>query len=112
MYADACATGEAANAEITEKAQAEATEMIAKAKVAIEAERSRLSPIFRLPLPTPRSMSPRLIGEDLTEGEHRAITDAPCVRQVASLPTNRLVAKEEGSAYARAMFDAAYEAGG
>lgn len=88
IIADAHATGEAVKAEITEKAQAEATEMIAKAKVAIEAEKKQAIADLQASIAdTSVDVAARLIGEDLTEGEHRAIIER-YVREAGSFNAN------------------------
>ena len=88
IIADARATGEAVKAEITEKAQAEATEMIAKAKVAIEAEKKQAIADLQASIAdTSVDVAARLIGEDLTEGEHRAIIER-YVREAGSFNAN------------------------
>lgn len=88
IVADARATGEAVKAEITEKAQAEATEMIAKAKVAIEAEKKQAIADLQASIAdTSVDVAARLIGEDLTEGEHRAIIER-YVREAGSFNAN------------------------
>ena len=88
IVADARATGEAVKAEITEKAQAEATEMIAKAKVAIEAEKKQAIADLQASIAdTSVDVAARLIGGDLTEGEHRAIIER-YVREAGSFNAN------------------------
>lgn len=88
IIADARATGEAVKAEITEKAQAEATEMINKAKVAIEAEKKQAIADLQASIAdTSVDVAARLIGEDLTEGEHRAIIER-YVREAGSFNAN------------------------
>ncbi|WP_221898944.1 F0F1 ATP synthase subunit B [Senegalimassilia anaerobia] len=76
IVADAKQTGEAAKADITAKAQSEATDMIAKAKVAIEAEKkAAIAELQSSVADTSVAVAARLIGEDLTEGEHRKIIE-------------------------------------
>lgn len=76
IVADAKQTGEAAKADITAKAHSEATDMIAKAKVAIEAEKkAAIAELKSSVADTSVAVAARLIGEDLTEGEHRKIIE-------------------------------------
>ena len=70
IIADARSVGEAVKADITAQAQTEAADMIAKAKAAIEAEKKQATVAD-----TSVDVAARLIGEDLTEGEHRAIIE-------------------------------------
>ena len=68
--------GEAVKADITAQAQTEAADMIAKAKAAIEAEKKQaISELQATVADTSVDVAARLIGEDLTEGEHRAIIE-------------------------------------
>lgn len=88
IVADARATGEAVKADITAKAQAEAAEMIAKAKVAIEAEKKQaIADLQASVADTSVDVAARLIGEELTEGEHRAIIER-YVREAGSFNAN------------------------
>lgn len=88
IVADARATGEAVKADITAKAQAEATEMIAKARVAIEAEKKQaIAELQASVADTSVDVAARLIGEDLTESEHRAIIEK-YVREAGSFNAN------------------------
>ena len=74
IIADARSVGEAVKADIT--AQTEAADMIAKAKAAIEAEKKQaISELQATVADTSVDVAARLIGEDLTEGEHRAIIE-------------------------------------
>ena len=74
--ADARAVGEAVKADITAQAQTEAADMIAKAKAAIEAEKkAAVAELQSSIADTSVDVAARLIGEDLTEGEHRAIIE-------------------------------------
>lgn len=76
IVADAKQTGEAAKADITAKAQSEATDMIAKAKAAIEAEKkAAIAELQSSVADTSVAVAARLIGEDLTDGEHRKIIE-------------------------------------
>ncbi len=88
IVADARATGEAVKADITAKAQAEAAEMIAKAKTAIEAEKKQAIAELQASIAdTSVDVAARLIGEDLTEGEHRSIIER-YVREAGSFNAN------------------------
>ena len=76
QLADARSVGEAVKADITAQAQTEAADMIAKAKAAIEAEKKQaISELQATVADTSVDVAARLIGEDLTEGEHRAIIE-------------------------------------
>ncbi len=76
IIADARATGEAVKADITAKAQAEAADMIAKAKVAIEAEKKQaIADLQASVADVSVDVAARLIGEDLTDDEHRKIIE-------------------------------------
>ncbi len=76
IIADARAVGEAVKADITAQAQSEAADMIAKAKSAIEAEKKQaVADLQATVADTSVNVAARLIGEDLTEGEHRAIIE-------------------------------------
>jgi F-type H+-transporting ATPase subunit b len=76
VIADARATGEAVKADIQAKAQAEAAEIIAKAKQTIEAEKkAAIAELQGLIADTSVDVAARLIGNDLTEGDHRAIIE-------------------------------------
>ena len=76
IISDARATGEAVKADISAKAQSEAEDMIAKAKVAIEAEKKQaVAELQGSVVDISVDMAAKLIGEDLTEGEHRKIIE-------------------------------------
>lgn len=76
IIADARAVGEAVKADITAQAQTEAADMIAKAKAAIEAEKkAAVAELQSSIADTSVDVASRLIGQDLTEGEHRAIIE-------------------------------------
>ena len=75
IIADARSVGEAVKADITAQAQTEAADMIAKAKAAIEAEKKQAISELQAVADTSVDVAARLIGEDLTEGEHRAIIE-------------------------------------
>lgn len=76
IVADAKQTGEAVKADITAKAQAEATDMITKAKAAIEAEKkSAIAELQGSIADTSVAVAARLIGEDLSDDEHRKIIE-------------------------------------
>ncbi len=76
IVAEARATAEAVKADITAKAQAEAADMIAKAKVAIEAEKKQaVAELQASVADVSVDVAARLIGEDLTDDEHRKIIE-------------------------------------
>lgn len=76
IVADAKATGEAVKADITAKAQVEADQMIAKAKVAIEAEKkAAVAELQSSVADTSIAVASRLIGENLSDDEHRKIIE-------------------------------------
>lgn len=76
IVADARETGEAVKADLHAKAQAEAAEMIAKAKTTIEAEKkAAIAELQASIADTSVDVAAKLIGNDLTEGEHRAIIE-------------------------------------
>ena len=77
IVADAKKTGEAVKADITDKAQSEATAMIEKAHNAIEAEKkAAISELQGSVADLSVSVASRLIGEDLNDTEHRKIIEA------------------------------------
>lgn len=76
IVADAKKTGEAVKADITDKAQSEATLMIEKAHAAIEAEKkSAISELQGSVADLSVAVASRLIGEDLNDDEHRKIVE-------------------------------------
>lgn len=76
IIADAKKTAEAAKADITEKAQIEAASMIEKARVAIESEKKQaIAELQGSVADTSIAVAQRLIGQDLTDAEHRAIIE-------------------------------------
>lgn len=76
IVADAKAAGEAAKADITAQAQKEAAEMIAKAQVAIEAEKkAAIEELQGSVADTSIEVASRLIGNDLSDDEHRALIE-------------------------------------
>lgn len=76
IVAEARETGDAVKAEIQKKAQAEAADMIAKAKTTIEAEKkAAIAELQASIADTSVDVAAKLIGNDLTEGEHRAIIE-------------------------------------
>lgn len=76
IVADARAIGEAVKADITAQAQAEAADMIAKARTAIEAEKKQVIAELQATIAdTSVDVASRLIGEDLSESEHRAVVE-------------------------------------
>ena len=88
LIAEARETGDAVKAGITEKAHAEAVDMIAKAKVAIEAEKKQaIAELQASVADTSVDVAARLIGEDLTEGEHRKVIER-YVKEAGSFNAN------------------------
>ncbi len=88
IIAEARETGEAVKADITSKAQDEANEMIAKAKEAIEAEKKQaIADLQASVADTSVDVAARLIGENLTDDEHRAIIER-YVKEAGSLNAN------------------------
>lgn len=76
IVADARATAEAVKADITAKAQTEAADMIAKAKVAIDAEKKQaIADLQASVADVSVDVAARLIGEELTDDEHRKIIE-------------------------------------
>lgn len=76
IVADAKQTGEAVKADITAKAQSEAETMIAKAHAAIEADKkAAISELQGSVADLSVSVAGRLIGEDLSDAEHRKIIE-------------------------------------
>lgn len=101
-------------ADITDKAQSEATAMIEKAHNAIEAEKkAAISELQGSVADLSISVASRLIGEDLNDAEHRKIIERWLrTRRAVSMPTNRQILKEKVATYASVLLDGAYEAGG
>ncbi|WP_124060378.1 F0F1 ATP synthase subunit B [Gordonibacter sp. Marseille-P4307] len=76
IVADAKQTGEAAKAEITNQAQSEASAMIEKARIAIEAEKkAAMAELQGSIADISVSVASRLVGEDLSDDEHRRIIE-------------------------------------
>lgn len=76
IVSDARESAEAVKADITAKAQAEAADMIAKAKAAIEAEkRQAITELQASVADTSVAVAARLIGQDLTDDDHRRIIE-------------------------------------
>lgn len=76
IVADAKRTGEAAKAEITAQAQKEADDMIAKAKAAIEAEKkAAIADLQGQVADTSIAVASKLIGNDLSDDEHRKLVE-------------------------------------
>ncbi len=76
VIADARATGEAVKADIEAKAEASAHDMIEKAKATIAAEKkAAIAELQASIADTSVDVAAKLIGNDLTEGEHRAIIE-------------------------------------
>ena len=76
IVADAKKTGEAVKADMTEKAQAESAAMIEKARAAIEDEKkAAISELQGSVADLSISVASRVIGNDLTDDEHRKIVE-------------------------------------
>jgi len=76
IVADAKKTGESVKADIESKAQVEANNMIEKAKAAIEAEKKQaVSDLQGSVADLTVSVTARIVGEDLSDDEHRAIIE-------------------------------------
>ncbi len=76
VVAEARETGEAVRQSIQDKAQAEAEDMISKARITIEAEKKAAMAELQASIAdTSVDVAAKLIGNDLTEGEHRAIIE-------------------------------------
>lgn len=76
IVADAKKAGEAAQADITTKAQEEASAMIAKAKAAIETEKKiAIAELQGSVADTSIAVAAKLVGEDLDDAEHRKIIE-------------------------------------
>ncbi|WP_151197569.1 F0F1 ATP synthase subunit B [Eggerthella sp. YY7918] len=76
IVADAKNTGEALKADITAKAQTEAAAMIEKARAAIEAEKkAAIAELQGSVADTSIAVASRLIGDDLSDDEHRKIIE-------------------------------------
>lgn len=76
IVADAKQTGEAMKADITKQAQDESAAMIEKARVAIEAEKkAAVSELQGSIADLSVSVASRMIGQDLSDEEHRAIIE-------------------------------------
>ena len=76
IIAEAKKTGEAVKADITAKAQAEAAAMIEKAHAAIEADKkAAIAELQGSVADTSVAVASRLIGENLSDDEHRAIIE-------------------------------------
>ena len=76
IVADAKKTGESVKADIESKAQVEAANMIEKAKAAIEAEKKQaVSDLQGSVADLTVSVTARIVGEDLSDDEHRAIIE-------------------------------------
>ncbi len=76
IVADAKKTGEAVKADITDKAQTEAANMVEKARVAIESEKkAAIAELQGSVADTSIAVASRLIGEDLSDDEHRKIIE-------------------------------------
>nr|WP_241158117.1 MULTISPECIES: F0F1 ATP synthase subunit B [unclassified Adlercreutzia] len=76
IIADAKKTGESVKADITAKAQGEAEVMVEKARVAIESEKkAAIAELQSSVADTSIAVASRLIGQDLSDDEHRAIIE-------------------------------------
>ena len=76
IVADAKQTGESVKADITTAAQKEATEMIEKARVAIESEKkAAIAELQSSVADTSVAVASKIIGTDLTDEQHRAIIE-------------------------------------
>lgn len=76
VVADARETGEAVRQSIQEKAQTDAADMIEKARTTIAAEKKAAMAELQASIAdTSVDVAAKLIGNDLTEGEHRAIIE-------------------------------------
>ncbi len=76
IIAEARQTGEAVEANIKKKAEEEAASMIEKARVAIDAERkAALSELQHSVADLSVDVASRLVGNDLSDAEHRAIIE-------------------------------------
>lgn len=76
IVSDAKKTGESVKADITAKAQGEAEAMIEKARAAIEAEKkAAIAELQGSVADTSVAVASRLIGQDLSDDEHRAIIE-------------------------------------
>lgn len=76
IVADAKRTGEAVKNDITDKAQTEAALMIEKARTAIETEKkTAIAELQSSVADTSIAVASRLIGEDLSDDEHRRIIE-------------------------------------
>jgi F-type H+-transporting ATPase subunit b len=76
IIADAKKTGETAKAEITARAQGEAESMIEKARIAIETEKkAAIAELQGSVADTSIAVASKLIGQDLSDDEHRAIIE-------------------------------------
>ncbi len=88
IIADARNAGEAVKADITSKAQEEAADMIAKAKESIEAEKKQAIAELQASIAdTSVDVASRLIGENLSDSEHRAIIER-YVKEAGSFNAN------------------------
>lgn len=76
IVSDAKQTGEAVKADITAKAQAEAAQMIEKARAAIESEKkAAISELQGSVADTSVQVASKIIGQDLSDDEHRKIIE-------------------------------------
>lgn len=76
IVADAKKTGEAVKADIAAKAQTEAAAIVEKARIAIQAEKkAAIAELQSSVADTSIAVASRLIGEDLSDDEHRKIIE-------------------------------------
>ena len=76
IIADAKASAEAAKTDITNQAQREATEMIEKARAAIESEKkAAINELYDSVADMSVSVASKLIANDLSDEEHRALIE-------------------------------------
>ncbi|MEG0072259.1 MAG: F0F1 ATP synthase subunit B [Raoultibacter sp.] len=76
IVSDAKTTGESVKADITAKAQSEASQMIEKAKAAIETEKKvAIAQLQGSVADTSIAVASRLIGEDMNDDEHRKLIE-------------------------------------
>lgn len=76
IVADAKKTGEALKTDMSEQAQKEAADIIAKAKVAIESEKKvAIAELQSSVADTSIAVAARLVGNDLSEDDHRKVIE-------------------------------------
>jgi F-type H+-transporting ATPase subunit b len=88
IVADAKKSGESVKADITVQAQVQADEMIAKAQLAIEAEKNQaIAELQSSVADLSVAVAGRIIGEDLSDDEHRKLIER-YVKEAGSLNAN------------------------